>query len=375
MDWFVSLILAPVISGLAGRLPDLLGDELRTRGTIRAQEHQARLIEIAERRTVAARTAHLREAHQREVLLERYRSQAAHYPLGVIGRLAQKARDGRPAVLISPVEWAGSPAARLPGYVHDALREVAEFPEYADLHTGAFVAGRTIGGSVAAEEISALEFPGYPAILVYFEADGAHLNAFAHLGSLLPTVDGAAGFSIQVARFGLRGPRPTVVDDGGLPTWQYVNLTEVEQPAEQVVAAVVAWFVLTCLELHWKLRGFGEVDLRGSLLKGQEAAMEPLPPTGEDVFGCRVEMELRTLELDGFEPATTEYGEDQIALMVSDDGLQVAFVLGPDYPVSPPEVFYVSGDDQERLTIDPGCWSPERTLLELVEGLRAEEGL
>jgi hypothetical protein len=370
VDWFVSLILVPAISGFVRKLPDLIGGELQTRGTIRTQENQARLDEVAERRAAARE----READERSRLLERYQNQVAHYPLGAIGRLADKTRDGRPAVLVSPVDWGGSPADRLPGYVHDALREIAEFPQYAELHTGAFVVGRTIRGSVGAEEISALEFPGYPAIIIYFEAEGAYLNAFAYLGALLPTVDDSPGFSIQIARFGRRG-RPTTAEPGDLPTWQYVNLSEVEQPAEQVVAAIVAWFVLSCLELHWHLRGLAAVDLHGRLLGTKAGVASATAEMTGDVFACRLEMELRTLELEGYAPATMEYGDERMALIVADGELEIAFVLTPDYPASPPEVFYVSGSAAERVTIGPSDWSPERTLLQLVDGVRALEGV
>nr|BFE38836.1 hypothetical protein GCM10010200_110870 [Actinomadura rugatobispora] len=374
----MAVILGPVISGLAGRIPDLIGFELRNRGVVGAAEEERRLIEIAERRDAAAREIQAREEHERRMLLERYRHRGEHYPLGVIGRLAEKISDGRPAVLVAPVSWHGLPAGRLPGLIHEALREVAGFSRYAELHTGAFVGDRTIRGSVGAAEISALEFPAHPAIVVWFEADGSDISAFAHLGSLFPAVDGAAGFPIRIARFGTGPGRPTRPDGGSLPTWQHIDLSEAGQPAEKVIAAAVAWFVLTCLEYHWQLRGFAGADLRGSVLAGRAPADAPADPpagdaepgTGGDVFGCRLEMELRELERRGFDHETAEFGDTRVALIVSDQDLELAFVLAPDYPLSPPMVFHVAGALRERMEIDAADWSAERTLLEIAEGFR-----
>ncbi|XVQ14551.1 hypothetical protein ACQP1W_19085 [Spirillospora sp. CA-255316] len=375
MEWFLAVILGPVISGLAGRIPDLIGFELRNRGVVGTAEEEQPLIEIAERRDAAAREVEAREEHERRILLERYRNRSEHYPLGVIGRLAEKISDSRPAVLVSPVSWRGLPAGRLPGLIHEALREVAEFSQYAELHTGAFVDDRTISGSVGAAEICALEFPAHPAVVVWFEADGSDLSAFAHLGSLFPAVDGAAGFPIRIARFGTGPGRPTRPGGGSLPTWQHIDLSEPDQPAEKVVAAAVAWFVLTCLEFHWQLRGFAEADLRGSVLAGHAAAGAPAeaadPGAGrDDVFGCRLEMEVRELERQGFDHETAEFDDTRVALIVSARDLELAFVLAPDYPLSPPMVFHVDGALRERMEIDAADWSAERTLLEIAEGFR-----
>lgn len=387
MEWFLSLIGGSLIRGFVNLIPELIAEELRTRGVIRTMNHQDRLSRVADERRHAARLAYLDEEHRRQLLLERYKSLNAHYPLGTIGRLRSMTPDSRPAVLVSPMSFAGGTSGRVAGLVHDALRQTPDFSRHAALHTGAFVsdggASRLIEGSTGAAEISALEFPSHPAVLVYFEADGDHLNAFAYLSSLFPTVDGLTGFPIRIACFGW-DDRTTIGQsgEGALPIWQYVNMTELDYPDEQIVAAIVAWFVLTCVEIYWQLRG-AAVSLRPdtagpmpAAARAQAVGAQPAPPPPEasvygaqDVFACRVEMEVMELERRGFDVETLELDRDRVALIVSTNDLGVSFVLDAGFPATPPDVFYVEDTGPEHLELDSSIWSPERTLLDIVEVL------
>jgi hypothetical protein len=232
---------------------------------------------------------------------------------------------------------------------------------------------------VGAGEIGALEFPGRPAIIIYFEWDGEILSAFAFLNSLFPTVDGSLGFPMRVASFGWDpgpGAMSNLRGDDDLPTWQYVNLATTPQSEGKVVAAVIAWFVLACLDSHWRARGVDDVDLLGEVFgllpevvqgAGERAAEEP--PIG-GVFAYRLETELCELIQAGYEPEIASFADGQVALIVDLENHQIALVMTAAYPAEPPLVLMQSGGEGERLDLDESAWSPDRTLLEIVESLR-----
>ncbi|MGW0810462.1 hypothetical protein [Nonomuraea sp. NPDC002799] len=367
-----------MLGNLAGKLPELIIDGVRDRRAAREQAAAASVNQVAEERLQATLQAYSRERYERDFLLERYRQQGAHYPLGTVGRIHQGAQNSNPSVLVSPVPAGGRLAGnRIPGLVHEALRGVPAFGSHAKLHTGSFVSDngipRSISGSVGAEEIGALEFPGHPAIILYFEHDGDVLSVFALLNSLFPTVDGSLGFSLPVASFGWDpGRAPSRPGSGDLPTWQYINLATTPQPQEKVVAAVIAWFVLVCLDHHWRARGVGDVDLLGQILP--ETWEQPPPraaePPVEDVFAYRLETELGELLHAGYEPEVTPFTDNQVALIVDLQDRQVALIVTAAYPAKPPLVLVQSGAEGERLDLDESAWTPDRTLLEIVESLR-----
>ncbi|MGA4990577.1 hypothetical protein [Nonomuraea bangladeshensis] len=348
-------------------------------GARRAAAERASLDRVAEQRLAATLEAHSREQHERGLFLERYRLQNAHYPLGVVGRLHRTTSHSLPSVLISPVAPGGRLAGnRIPGLVHEALRGVTAFPRFAKLRTGSFVSDngvpRTITGSVGAEEIAALEFPGRPAIILYFERDGDRLSVFAFLNALFPAADGSTGFAMRVATFGWDSPLGTMHSlpgDGDLPTWQYVNLAAVAQPADRVVAAVLAWFVLACLDQHWRIRGVPDAGLLDEVLRAvpDAAAIVQEPPAGE-VFGYRMETELGELIHAGHAPEIAAFTDSQVAVIVELEACQVALIVTAAYPAEPPLVLVQSGAEGERLDLDASGWSPDRTLLEIVESLR-----
>ncbi|MFJ1456124.1 ubiquitin-conjugating enzyme E2 variant [Nocardia sp. N2S4-5] len=385
MEWFWALIAGPALKTVLGALPNLLGEQLRQRGVIREARERGRLSELAEERRNAAQLAYSEQRHRRELLLTKYRTRTASYPLGTIGRLhdVTAADDIRPAVLVSPVRGA---AATVRPLIHRALHDIGEFADFAQLHTGGFVSDlgitRIIDGSVEASEIAVLEFPGHPSILLYFEESAGRVDAFAHLGSLFPLTDGRTGFSLRIASFG-SGGGVTAPGDGALPTWRYVNLGEIDYPPEEVIATVVTWFVATCVETYWSLRGAASPNLRaiangraaGSAAANSarsESALSLIDRINDEdsVFGCRIQQEASMLlELGYADIETVEVGPDGVALVVFGPALSLSFLLDADFPATPPEIFYISGTEREHILLDGATWSPEHTLAEIVEAI------
>lgn len=387
MGWFWTLITGPVLETIVGALPNLLGEQLRTRGVIRQQRDQARLSELADERRNAAQLAYLEQEHQRRILMEKYTNQAERYPLGVIGRLRDLTaiNDARPAVVVSPTAGA---ASGVPPLVQQALQDISEFAAFAQLHTGGFVSdagiSRVIAGSVGAAEIGALEFPGHPAILIYFEDSGRQINVFAYLGSMFPLSDGRTGFDLRIGSFGAGG-RPSAASNGSLPTWQYIDLNEIDGPQEEAIAAVVAWFVATCVETYWELRGVRSLDLRVPRQAPIAAAdRSPLPEAPEpeislidrlndsaSVFGCRIQQEATTLlQLGYLDIETFEFGTERVELHVSSAARSTSFLLDSEFPASPPEIFSINATGCERILLDASAWSPEHTLADILEALQ-----
>ncbi|WP_338760919.1 hypothetical protein V7968_32660 [Nocardia vulneris] len=385
MEWFWALIGAPLLDGVLGAFPGLLGEHLRQRGAIREHREQAMLSELAEERRSAAQLAAAEQQYQHQILIEKYKNQTERYPLGVIGRLRDLAAvdDIRPAVLVSPMTgW----AAAAPSLIHQALYDLGDFATFAQLYTGAFVSDggvtRTIAGSVEAREIGMLEFPGQPAILVYFEDNGSRVNAFAHLGSLFPLSDGRTGFGMRIASFG-SGGGSTPMSEGSLPVWRYVNLDEVDRPPAEVIAAVVAWFVATCVEIYWALQGVSSLNLRRnpvarfavapaseSPLLGAAVSLIDRINEVESVFGCRMQQEVTTLLRLGYtDIETVEYGPERVALVVSNTAMSMSFLLDADFPASPPGIFYITDSEREHIVLDGSTWSPEHTLAEIAEAI------
>ncbi|GAA0937530.1 hypothetical protein GCM10009550_04360 [Actinocorallia libanotica] len=375
--------LGAIVSGLLGgfgsQIVELLGVELETRGALRVAREKARLDEIADERRAATARARDAERLRHRVLVERHRQHGRFYPLGVVGRLAEQVRGTAPAILVSPVGGDGEfSGERIPGLVHEALRTVPGFDRYAELMTGAFVRDadgrtRTIAGRVSAREVCSLEFSRVPAIVVYFEVGGDHVNVFALLDAMFPTTRGETAFPLQIARFARDGGRsPHRAAAGDLPTWQHIDLDGVPDAADQTVAAVIAWFLLSCLDLHWRLRGTAQVNLRGSLSGLPAGALAPLSgpePDRSDVFAYRLERELRELAELGMTPEVTGFGDDRIALIVTTRIGEVSLIVDAAYPASPPLLIVPGPDGPVPVPVDAASWDPRRTLREIVESL------
>jgi hypothetical protein len=182
--------------------------------------------------------------------------------------------------------------------------------------------------------------------------------------------------------------------DTDLPTWQLIDLSGFREAREEVIAAVISWFTLSTLDMYWLLQGVPKTGLLGSALagfsgqpsqassqaSGQQllAAQATVPPPAvpaeptdtDSPFLERLETEMVGLARGGFTfGEVLEFAEDQIAIVVSKDGLDIAFALSADYPAKPPLVLTFGAQGQERFDIDESGWTPDRRLLEIAEAL------
>lgn len=384
----------------------MISSELNTRGTIRIRREEARLnIQVEERRVALAHSL-AREQHQHEVALQHLTIHAQHYPLGVPGRFRESGSRQRPIVLVSPPPggpvWPSGNAAAggltLDELTYDRLREAPQIGRYADLLTGAFArdAGvtRAIRGLSGAQEIAIAEFPSCPAILIYFERHASGLTAFAYLARLFATVDGDYGFPIRVAKFVTNGnpaePPSATRQDTDLPTWQLIDISGWPGSRDDVVASVISWFTLAALDSYWMLQGVTGTGLLASVFAQQKANQQkagqpeadtppvaieapapvPDPAAAESQLLRRLDTEMTSLAQAGFQLGeVVEFGERQVAVMVTKDDLIIAFIVGEDYPGKPPLVLTFSGHEQQRFDISEETWAPERNLLEIAEGL------
>lgn len=376
------------------KLPDMIGNELNTRGTIRVRREEARLnIQMEERRAALTRTMML-ERHEHDAALQRLQLHAPHYPLGVPGRFLGSGPWQRPAILVSPPPG-GAPSLAgewLTGGVgvdeltYDRLREAPEITRYADLLTGAFVRDqgvpRAIRGVRDAREVALAEFPLRPAVIIYFERHSTGLTAFAYLASLFATVDGDAGFPIRVAKFVLVGdlakPPIALAQNTDLPTWQLIDLSGWQGHRGEVVAAVIGWFTLAALDTYWLLQGVPGAGLLASVFSSFEEedfprevsrVLTPDPATVGSSFLRRLDTEMTCLAQAGFALEVMEFRDQQVTLLATKEGRSIAFIMGEDYPVKPPLVLTSGDQGQQRFDIAEESWTPDRNLLEIVEGL------
>jgi hypothetical protein len=376
------------------RLPDMIGNELNTRGTIRVRREETRLnIQLEEHRAALTRTIML-ERHEHDAALHRLQLHSLHYPLGVPGRFLGSGSRQQPAILVSPPpcgmtlpvgEWATG-GVGIDELAYDGLREAPGITRYADLLTGAFVRDqgvpRAIRGVGDAREIAVAEFPLRPAVIIYFERHSTGLTAFAYLASLFATVDGDAGFPIRVAKFVLDGdpakPPVALPQDTDLPTWQLIDLSGWQGPRGEVVAAVIGCFILATLDAYWLLQGVPGTGLLASVFSSfQEAdfprqavpALAPDPITVDGPFLRRLGTEMTRLAQAGFALEVAEFGDQRVALLAVEDRWSIAFIMGEDYPMAPPLVLTLSAEGQQRFDIAEDTWTPDRNLLEIAESL------
>jgi hypothetical protein len=398
--------IAKVAAPWLAKLPDMVGNALKNRGTVRVRREEARLcVQVEERRAVLTQSL-MREQHESNMVLQRLQIQSNHYPLGHPGRFRESRPSSRPVVLVSPFtgdlipRWEhGGPG--VDELTYDRLRDAAEISRYAELLTGAFIRDgdrqRTIRGLSDAREIASVEFVARPAILIYFERHADGMTAFAYLARMFATTNGDYGFPLRIAKFTTTGgptQRPIATpQDTDLPTWQLIDISGFRDVREEVIAAVISWFTLSTLDMYWLLQGVpgtgllasAFADFSGSptqaggqtgqqLLAVQAAAQPPIVPAEptdtDSPFLERLETEMAGLARAGFTfGEVLELSEDQIALVVSRDGLDIAFALGVDYPAKPPLVLTFGAQGRECFDIDESGWTPERRLLEIAETL------
>ncbi len=399
--------IAKVAAPWLAKLPDIVGNALKNQGTVRVRREEARLsVQVEERRAVLTQSL-IREQHERNMVLQRLQIQSNHYPLGHPGRFRESRYSPRPVVLVSPFPGGLTPSLGHGGpgideLTYDRLRDATDISRYAELLTGAFIHDgdrqRAIQGVSDAREVAAVEFVSRPAILIYFERHADGLTAFAYIARMFATTTGDYGFPLRIAKFTTTGDpaqRPVATpQDTDLPTWQLIDLSGFQEAREEVIAAVISWFTLSTLDTYWLLQGIPRTGLltsafadsggsptqAGGQAGGQQRpaarAAAPPPtasaePSGTDSpFLERLETEMAGLARAGFTfGEVLEFTEDQIALVVSKDGLDIAFALSVDYPAKPPIVLTSGVQGRERFDIDESDWTPDRRLLEIAETL------
>jgi len=391
--WTIATVVGPWLT----KIPDMISNELNTRGTIRVKREEARLtIQVEERRAALAQSL-VREQHQHSMALQYLAIHAQHYPLGVPGRFRDSGSRQRPVVLVSPPPggllspFRGTAAGR-PGVdelTYDRLQDAPEIRRYADLLTGAFASDegvpRAIRGVGEAQEIAIAEFPSHPAILIYFERHASGLTAFAYLARLFATVDRDYGFPVRVAKFVTDGnpaePPIAVPLDTDLPTWQLIDISGWKGPRDEVVAAVISLFTLAALDSYWLLQGVTGTGLLASAFAREQgtdasrAAIEahatvPPPAAAESQLLRRLDTDMTCLTQAGFDLGeVTEFEERQVAVLATKGNLVIAFVVGEDYPGKPPLVLTFGPQGPQRFDISEETWTPDRNLLEIAESL------
>lgn len=373
----------------------MVSDELKTRGQMRIEREKARLALQAEERKTALTGALEHEQRQHEIALQKIAFSVQHYPLGLPGRLLNPGTGHQPAVLISPppggsvaAAAAGTrPATRIDELAYDWLREAPEIARYADLLTGAFTSDagvpRAINGIAQAEEIVAAEFVSRPAILVFFERHAAGVSVVAYLTRMFQADDGDFGFPIHVARFVTDGepaaPLVATRADSDLPIWQHIDISGWTGRQDDVIAAVISWFILAALDAYWSMQGAPGTGLLRSALAEQGTGGMPLPADAslsqargelERQLVRRLDTELTFLAQAGFDLGdVVEYGANKLGVTASRGGTQIGFIVGPDYPAKPPLVLAVGMTGQQRYEISEADWTPDRNLLEIAEGI------
>lgn len=319
---------------------------------------------------------------------------AAHYPLGVPGRLARVYEsDGRPGILVSePTGQGRRRFSDLPARVHDVLRETPGLDERALLCTGAFAADagvpRVIGGNVEAAEVARYEFARRPGLIVYFESVGNGLVAEAYLAGVFDTADGSVGFPLVIARYGWgrpNGSSPVQSWESDIPSWRYIDLQEIQgqvAPAD-VIAHTVSWFLLSVVDAYWQIRG-----VSSALLDGAASAYLAPPravgarstggpqgrPGGEGMspqLRTRLESDAQALSDSGYHVVIEQLPESGglTRLDVSGQGRSVAFVLGSGYPRTPPGVIVFGDAGPEGIEVDDEVWAARPTLAGILEEL------
>jgi hypothetical protein len=377
------------------KLPGMVSDELKTRGQIRIKREDARLaLQVEERKTALTRVLE-RERRQHEIALRNIAFSLQHYPLGLPGRLLNLTTGHQPAVLISPppkglvaADAAGTQASiRVDELAYDWLREAPEIARYADLLTGAFTSDagvpRAINGVAQAEEIVAAEFVSRPAILVFFERHATGVNVIAYLTRMFEADDGDFGFPIQVARFVTDGdpgaPPVATRADSDLPIWQHIDISGWPGRRDDVIAAVISWFILASLDAYWSMQGVPRTGLLRSALADQGTGGMALPTDAslsraddrpERQLVRRLDTELTRLAQAGFELGdVVELGSNKVGVTAARGGTQIGFIVGPDYPAKPPLVMAVGATGQQSYEISEADWAPDRNLLEIAEGV------
>jgi hypothetical protein len=339
MEWFFALVAKAIIGTVAKRVTEMALDQVRDRRLDPAQK--LRLDRLLEERRQITRGRPVAHAGAQQP-----------YTPGFTA-------TGPSKVLLYPTVSGGAGiGSDAPRLVHDALGEVPHLAEYA-----------VVSDAPAAVEAASARLGTRPAIVLRFEVHQGCLDVFAYLHALFPTTDSAPGFELKVARFGW-WPQASRPHQGSLATWEYVNLAELGYPDDQIVATVVAWFLINCVQLYWQLNGDTGVDLLASFEPGATTRAAPADPAGPaSDHSDRIASEAAELRRHGFAVQEWEAGFRTVHLVATRGAVEVGFLLDRDYPARAPVVVYGNRGENVHLTIDAASWSAGSRLLQIAEGL------
>lgn len=294
------------------------------------------------------------------------------YPLGVPRRVRSLLTDMNPLVpriLIAPSSWEDS---------HSFVRQVETNLEEWDASERFFhvVKNAVVCDSgtprqlrgVAAAEVAVQEFSPSPSVILYCDglADEYHVILLA--AHLLPSTDGRDMFELRVA---------SVYRDTIQINWETTDeLFLADHPTTfdnvkditGTLARIVAGGIASLIWVYWANLGVQWEGLSG-LANPQVDAFSQLKLPTAAVNLHRIQREVTALEQEYEGVRITPLDATSLAVIV-DTQHSTLIEIGQGFPQTPPRVWVIdrSGSYAE-LPLREATWSPERTLLELLQGV------
>ena len=219
--------------------------------------------------------------------------------------------SGTPALLVSPPPRAAAVTLteNLDRLVLAALADVPTLSTYATVARWEVASGpgpRRVRGDEDARRIAHARFARRPAVIIWFQNDGAVLSAKAHLSTVFGNAGGDSGISLTIARFG-HGARPSepageVASD--LPSWSYIDLDTLPgvSPAD-IVAQAIAWFLLAVVDTYWAQTSGRSPGLLGVATQGTTHTAAPADDNDQDAEGLEPGSRFGRLQREGKELA------------------------------------------------------------------------
>lgn len=237
--------------------------------------------------------------------------------------------------------------------------------------------GRIVDGAPGARAIAAIELTRKPAIIVFFDESDDAIVANAILSTVFDSADGASSLLFPIARYHRDGGGEVEPRDGHLPSWQGIDLDALPGiDLVEVVATTIAAFLLAATDAYWHLRTGLSPNLFarsgvGRLLDGLDDAGRGTAPSTAAAGGWgRIEGEAGRLVVKGFGVEAETLADGLIGLHATGPA-DIRFVLGDDYPISPPLAVSIDGTEIE---LDPQDWSPECSIIDIVEAAWTPDG-
>lgn len=393
----LSIPVGSLLVKFLGVVPAIIRDALRARAARRAADAQHSYDVRLKRIEHELRVVEQREQVLLQQAMIRFQTSNLRYPLGEPGRLRSLiGRSAAPAIVVSPVPpQFGELSPDMVHRVHDVLHRVTTMHGRAMIETGAFVSYDAVpafvSGRVGAQEIAAFEFPDHPAIIVYFEPAPDGFDAFAYLTGMFGPRDGDCGFALPIARYRTAPGRGATVapafvtyeNGDGTSTWDTVDLTRSSAADNcEVIAYTIAWFIASAVDEYWRLQGVstealaevirlsGGIGLVARSVPQLDAGFAETGQSGLDDVLPRLEQEISVLGRMGYHFTAELLPDSRLALLLKDDAGKFLWIVGPDYPAKPPELWSDTDEGPFRVLISEEDWSADRTVAQVVEALR-----